>query len=251
VIEGEGMALDLAGSIRDLARAADFDYCFKASWDKANRTNVKSSRGPGFDEGLRILGKVREEIGVPVLTDFHAVDQADDVAKVVDVLQVPAFLCRQTDLLEAAAATGKAVNVKKGQFLAPEDMAGVVEKLHVFGCRDILLTERGSTFGYHNLVVDFRGLPIMRKLGHPVVFDATHSTQRPGGLGHMSGGNREEAPLLASAAAAVGVDGLFLEVHHDPENAQSDAATQLPLAWLESLLPRLRAIDDLRRTRGS
>jgi len=249
VLEGRDMALRLAEGIRGAAEAAGFDYCFKASWDKANRTSISSYRGPGLDEGLSILAEVRREAGVPVLTDFHAADQAAPVGEVVDVLQVPAFLCRQTDLLVAAARTGKAVNVKKGQFLAPENMEAVVGKLHEAGCRDVLLTERGTTFGYGNLVVDYRGLATMRRLGHPVIFDATHSTQHPGALGTRSGGDRAFAPVLARAALAVGVDGLFMEVHEDPERALSDAATQLPLAGLGDLLATLAAFDALRRER--
>ncbi len=249
VLEGRDMALRLAERSRDVAAAAGFDYCFKASWDKANRTSIDSYRGPGLDEGLALLAEVGREVGVPLLTDFHAADQAASVGEVVDVLQIPAFLSRQTDLLVAAAGTGKAVNVKKGQFLAPENMAAVVGKLHEAGCTDVLLTERGSSFGYSNLVVDFRGLGIMRKLGHPVVFDATHSTQQPGALGTRSGGDRTQAPVLARAAMAVGVDGLFLEVHEDPERALSDAATQLPLEGLGPLLETLAAFDRLRRER--
>lgn len=247
VLEGRDMALRLAESIRDVAEAVGFDYCFKGSFDKANRTSIESFRGPGLDEGLAILADVGREAGVPLLTDFHTAEQAAPVGEVVDVLQVPAFLSRQTDLLVAAARTGKAVNVKKGQFLAPENMESVVGKLHEAGCTDVLLTERGSTFGYGNLVVDFRGLGIMRQLGHPIVFDATHSTQQPGALGTRSGGDRTQAPILARAAMAVGVDGLFLEVHEDPDKALSDAATQLPLAGLAPLLETLIAFDRLRR----
>ena len=247
VLEGRDMALRLAEGIRDVAAGAGFDYCFKASWDKANRTSIESYRGPGLEEGLAILGDVGREVGVPVLTDFHAAEQAAPVGEVVDVLQIPAFLSRQTDLLVAAANTGKAVNVKKGQFLAPENMEAVVGKLHEAGCDNVLLTERGSTFGYGNLVVDFRGLGVMRGLGHPIVFDATHSTQQPGALGSRSGGDRTQAPILARAAMAVGVDGLFMEVHEDPDRALSDAATQLPLAGLGALLETLASFDRLRR----
>jgi 2-dehydro-3-deoxyphosphooctonate aldolase (KDO 8-P synthase) len=244
VIEGRDMALRHAERLRDLATPLGWSYCFKASYDKANRTSLDAFRGPGLEAGLRILAEVRREVGVPVLTDFHAADQAAPVGEVVDVLQVPAFLCRQTDLLVAAARTGKAVNVKKGQFLAPEAMQPVVEKLEGSGCHDILLTERGATFGYGNLVVDFRALPLMRRLGHPVVFDATHSVQRPGGLGDRSGGDRTEAPGLARAAMAVGVDGLFMEVHEDPDRALSDGPNQLVLGTLGPLLERLMAIRE-------
>jgi 2-dehydro-3-deoxyphosphooctonate aldolase (KDO 8-P synthase) len=242
VIESRDMALRHAEAIRKVAEARGFSYCFKSSYDKANRTSLHAYRGPGLEKGLDILAEVRREVGVPVLTDFHAADQAGPVGEVVDVLQVPAFLCRQTDLLVAAAQTGKAVNVKKGQFLAPENMKPVVEKLEGSGAAGILLTERGVTFGYGTLVVDFRSLPLMRSLGHPVVFDATHSTQRPGGLGDRSGGNRAEAPALARAAVAVGVDGLFMEVHEDPDRALSDGPNQLVLQTLGPLLDRLQAI---------
>jgi 2-dehydro-3-deoxyphosphooctonate aldolase (KDO 8-P synthase) len=242
VIEGRDMALRHAERIARIAADLGWDYCFKSSYDKANRTSIRSFRGPGLEEGLDILAAVRREAGVPVLTDFHAADQAAPVAEVADVLQVPAFLCRQTDLLVAAAETGRAVNVKKGQFLAPENMRTVVEKLEAAGAAGILLTERGVTFGYGTLVVDFRSLPIMRTFGHPVVFDVTHSTQRPGGLGDTSGGNRAEAPVLARAAVAVGVDGLFMEVHEDPDRALSDGPNQLRLDALAPLLVRLAAI---------
>jgi 2-dehydro-3-deoxyphosphooctonate aldolase (KDO 8-P synthase) len=242
VIEGREMALRHAERIRDLAEPLGFAYCFKSSYDKANRTSLDAFRGPGLDAGLEILAEVRRETGVPVLTDFHSEAEAAAVGEVVDVLQVPAFLCRQTDLLVAAARTGKAVNVKKGQFLAPEAMAPVVGKLEASGCTDILLTERGVTFGYGTLVVDFRSLPILRRLGHPVVFDATHSVQRPGGLGDRSGGDRTEAPVLARAAAAVGVDAFFMEVHEDPERALSDGPNQLVLSTLGPLLESLLAI---------
>lgn len=247
VIENRDMVLRLAERIRGLAGTAGFDYCFKASWDKANRTSIHSYRGPGFEEGLAILAEVRREVDVPVLTDVHTPDQAAPVGEVVDVLQIPALLCRQTDLLVAAARTGKAVNVKKGQFLAPQNMETVVQKLTESGCEDILLTERGTTFGYGDLVVDFRSLPIMRRLGHPVVFDATHSTQRPGALGTRSGGDRTVAPVLARAAMALGVDGLFLEVHEDPDHALSDAMTQLPLEGLGKLLASLVRIREAAR----
>jgi len=242
VIEGRDMVLRLAEAIRDVARAAGFSYCFKASYDKANRTSLDAYRGPGLDAGLEILAEVRREIGVPVLTDYHTPEQAAPVGEVVDILQVPAFLCRQTDLLVAGVKTGKALNVKKGQFLAPENMAPVVEKVRGSGGRDLMLTERGATFGYGNLVVDFRGLPAMRKLGHPVIFDATHSVQRPGGLGTKSGGDRREVPGLARAAVAVGVDGLFLEVHEDPDHAKSDGPNQLALETLAPLLETLKRI---------
>jgi 2-dehydro-3-deoxyphosphooctonate aldolase (KDO 8-P synthase) len=242
VIEGRDMALRHAERLRDVAARHDFRYVFKSSYDKANRTSLKGFRGPGLDAGLEVLAEVRREVGVPVLTDFHSEAEAAPVGEVVDVLQVPAFLCRQTDLLVAAARTGKAVNVKKGQFLAPEAMAPVVEKLRGSGCRDLLLTERGATFGYGNLVVDFRSLPILRRLGHPVVFDGTHSVQRPGGLGDRSGGDRTEVPYLVRAAAAVGVDGFFMEVHEEPERALSDGPNQLVLATVGELLAQVQAV---------
>jgi 2-dehydro-3-deoxyphosphooctonate aldolase (KDO 8-P synthase) len=242
VIESRDSALRHAERIRAVAEATGFRYCFKSSYDKANRTSLSSFRGPGLDEGLEVLAAVRREVGVPVLTDFHAADQAAPVAEVVDVLQVPAFLCRQTDLLVAAARTGKAVNVKKGQFLAPEQMANVVEKLRGSGCRDVLLTERGVSFGYGTLVVDFRSLPVLRSLGHPVVFDGTHSVQRIGGLGTRSGGDRREVPALLRAAAAVGVDAFFVEVHEDPDRALSDGPNSLALETLEPILRSLAAI---------
>ena len=242
VIESRDMALRHAERVKAIGAAAGFRVCFKSSFDKANRTSLSSFRGPGLDEGLDVLAEVRREIDVPVLTDIHEPGQARPAAEVVDVLQIPAYLCRQTDLLVAAAETGKAVNVKKGQFLAPENMGPVVEKLEAAGTHDIMLTERGATFGYGNLVVDFRGLPIMRDLGHPVIFDGTHSVQRPGGLGATSGGDRTQVPGLVRAAAAVGVDGFFLEVHEDPDNAKSDGPNMLQIDALEALLHRVQAI---------
>ncbi len=236
------MALRHAERIRDVAEAAGFNYCFKASFDKANRTSIHSFRGPGIEEGLNVLAQVRRDVGVNVLTDFHSADQAAAVGEVVDVLQVPAFLCRQTDILVAAAKTGKAVNVKKGQFLSPHNMQPLVQKLEESDCENILLTERGASFGYGNLVVDFRSLPLMRAMGHPVVFDGTHSVQRPGGLGDTSGGDRTEVPGLVRAAAAVGVDGFFLEVHEDPDNAKSDGPNMIILDQLEPLLQSIKSI---------
>jgi 2-dehydro-3-deoxyphosphooctonate aldolase (KDO 8-P synthase) len=242
VIESRDHALRHAERLRDVAARAGMPFCFKSSYDKANRSSAKSFRGPGIELGLRILAEVRSLAGVPVLTDFHVPQDASAVAEAVDVLQVPAFLCRQTDMLLAAAATGKAVAVKKGQFLAPGDMKNVVEKLHEGGCHDVLLTERGVSFGYGTLVVDFRSLPAMRALGHPVCFDATHSVQRPGGLGDRSGGDRREVPALARAAAAVGMDALFLEVHEDPDHAPSDGPNMLVLDRLPDLLAKVAAI---------
>lgn len=220
-------------------------YVFKASFDKANRTSGTAFRGQGLDEGLRILQTIKDEFGVPVVTDIHEPAQAAPVAEVADILQIPAFLSRQTDLLLAAAATGKCVNVKKGQFLAPWDMKNVVDKMTDAGCFNLLLTERGASFGYNTLVVDMRSLPIMRGYGWPVIMDATHAVQQPGGQGASSGGQREFIPTLARAAVAAGVDGLFLEVHPDPERALSDAATMLPLSHLEDVLAPCVAIDQI------
>jgi 2-dehydro-3-deoxyphosphooctonate aldolase (KDO 8-P synthase) len=242
VIEGMDHALRHAERLSAAAAEAGMSFVYKSSYDKANRSSGKSFRGLGMEQGLNVLAQVKAKVGCPVLTDFHTPDEAEPVAEVVDVLQVPAFLCRQTDMLLAAAATGKAVNVKKGQFLAPWDMKNVVEKLHEGGCRDLLLTERGASFGYGNLVVDFRSLPILRSYGHPVCFDATHSVQRPGGLGDRSGGDRTEVPGLARAAAAVGVDAMFMEVHEDPDHAPSDGPNMLVLADLPPLLARISAV---------
>jgi 2-dehydro-3-deoxyphosphooctonate aldolase (KDO 8-P synthase) len=242
VIESEESTLEVAREVRAVGERCGVEMIFKASYDKANRSSIESYRGPGLEAGLRILERVRSELGTRLLTDFHAPDQAAAVAKVVDVLQVPAFLCRQTDMLVAAARTGRAVNVKKGQFLAPVDMVNIVDKLRSAGAKEIMLTERGTTFGYQRLVVDFAGIAEMRKLGCPLVFDATHSVQLPGGRGKQSGGQREAIRDLALAAAAVGFDALFLEVHPDPDQALSDAATQLPLTDLEPLLSDVLAV---------
>lgn len=236
VIETEDMTLGVAEKIKKICDKVGVPLIFKASFDKANRTSISSFRGPSVEVGLKILGRVRDEFGVPITTDIHESSQAGEVAKVVDLLQIPAFLCRQTDLLLAAAATGKAVNVKKGQFLAPWDMGYVVEKLKAAGADQILLTERGSSFGYNALVVDYRSLPQMRSLGHPVVFDAGHSVQMPGGRGSASGGEGQFILPLARAAAAVGIDALFLEVHPDPDNAPSDGPNMVPLDELEKIL---------------
>ncbi len=242
VAESLEVCREIAGTALEACRSLDLPYVFKASFDKANRTSINSFRGPGLAAGLEILRKIREEFQVPVITDVHEPAQCAEAAKVVDMLQIPAFLCRQTDLLAAAAATGKPVNVKKGQFLAPEDMRGVVGKLEASGNPRILLTDRGTTFGYHNLVVDMRGLAVMRSLGCPVVFDATHSVQLPGGNGTSSGGNREFVPVLARAACAVGIDGLFLETHPRPEEALSDGANSLRLSDLKDLLAIMKEI---------
>jgi 2-dehydro-3-deoxyphosphooctonate aldolase (KDO 8-P synthase) len=248
-IESRDHALGLAERIASIARAAGMPLVFKASYDKANRTSLGGARGVGLEAGLRILEEIRATLGVPVLTDVHTEEQCAAAGAVVDMLQIPAFLCRQTDLLIAAARTGKAINVKKGQFLAPWDMANVAAKIAESGNRRITLCERGASFGYNTLVTDFRGLPIMARTGYPVVFDATHSVQQPGGQGGSSGGQREFAPVLARAAVAVGVDGVFVEAHEDPDRAPSDGPNMLPLDWLERLLPELKALDE--NARGS
>jgi len=242
VIESERLALETAQQIADIARALGMPYIFKSSYDKANRTSITSFRGPGLVEGIRILRKVREQIGVPVLTDIHSAEETARAAEGADILQIPAFLCRQTDLLVAAANTGRVVNVKKGQFLSPQEMGNVVKKLEESGTNRIILTERGSSFGYNNLVVDMRALPIMRRFGYPVVFDATHSVQLPGGAGTKSSGQREFILPLASAAAAAGCDGFFMEVHPNPDQALSDGPNMVPLAQLKPLLERLLRI---------
>ena len=244
VIEGETQTIAAARKVADVAQRHGLPAVFKCSFDKANRTSGKSFRGPGLSEGLRVLARVKQETGLPVLTDVHESGQCAKVAEVADVLQIPAFLSRQTDLLLAAGATGRAVNVKKGQFLAPDDMGNVVAKLAEAGCRDVLLTERGTTFGYHDLVVDFRSLLTMRAFA-PVCFDATHSVQRPGGQGDRSGGNRELAPPLARAAAAVGIDALFCEVHEDPDRALSDGPNSLTFPLWE------RTVADVERIRAA
>lgn len=244
VIESREMALDLARRLSALARRLNVKYIFKASFDKANRTSVDSYRGPGIDKGLEILSEIRSKFDVPVLTDIHEPWQAKVTAEVCDVLQIPAFLARQTDLVVTAGETGAVVNVKKGQFMAPEDMAQVVRKIESTGNRRIVLCERGTSFGYRNLVVDMRSLPIMRDLGYPVVMDATHAVQRPGGLGSGSGGDGKYAPLIARAAVAVGVDGLFMETHVNPAVAKSDAANAIKFAEVEKLwktLVKIRA----------
>lgn len=245
VLESEEFALKMAREIRQICDRLGINYIFKSSFDKANRTSIESFRGPSLAAGLTTLQRVKAEVGVPVLTDIHESNQAEIVATVVDVLQIPAFLCRQTDLLTAAAATGRAVNVKKGQFLAPWDMKNVVQKLEAGGATNILLTERGTSFGYNTLVVDFRSLPQMRALGYPVVFDATHSVQMPGGQGSKSGGQREFVPALARAAAAIGIDALFMEVHENPDIALSDGPNMVPLHQLEEIL---KQIVELRST---
>jgi 2-dehydro-3-deoxyphosphooctonate aldolase (KDO 8-P synthase) len=244
VIEEREFMLQIAETIKAICDKHGTGFVFKSSFDKANRSSGESKRGPGMEEGLAILAAVKEHVGVPVVTDVHESWQVVPTAEVADVLQIPAFLSRQTDLLQAAGATGRAVNVKKGQFLSPPEMSNVVAKLEATGCDRILLTERGTTFGYNDLVVDFRGLPQLRALGYPVVFDATHSVQRPGGLGDASGGQREYVPHLARAAVAVGVDALFVEVHDDPDTAPSDGPNMITPEMLDGLLAEVVAVRD-------
>jgi len=247
VIESEAHARKMAESVARIAADASTPYIFKASYDKANRSSTKSFRGPGLKEGLRILGKIKSDLKLPILTDIHDVSQAAPAGEVCDILQIPAFLSRQTDLLVAAATTGRIVNVKKAQFLSPWDMTNVAEKIAAAGNKRIILTERGASFGYQNLVVDMRSFPILKKLGHPVVFDVTHSVQLPGGQGHASGGQPEFIEPLARAGVAAGVDGVFLETHDSPSEALSDGANALPLSQLAGLLARLKELSSLVR----
>ncbi|MBI5308123.1 MAG: 3-deoxy-8-phosphooctulonate synthase [Planctomycetes bacterium] len=242
VIESYEGCMRLAEKLKNLFLAKGTPFIFKASYDKANRTSVKSYRGPGIEDGLKILAEIKRQLGVPILSDVHSEEDVSKAAETLDILQIPAFLCRQTDLIIAAAKTGKPINIKKGQFLAPWDMKPLVEKVKSAGNERILLTERGVSFGYNNLVSDMRSLVIMRKFGYPVIFDATHSVQLPGGQGHASGGEREMSSPLARAAVATGCDGLFLEVHETPEKALSDAATMLPFADLPALVDQVLEI---------
>ena len=244
-IESRGHALEVAAALRELSDAAGVPIIYKSSYDKANRTSATAARGIGMAEGLAILAEVRAVTGLPTLTDVHAADQCAPAAEAVDVLQIPAFLCRQTDLLLAAGATGRVINVKKGQFLAPCDMVNVAAKIASTGNHNILLCERGASFGYNTLVSDFRALPIMARTGYPVVFDATHSVQQPGGQGTSSGGQREFAPVLARAALAVGVAAVFIETHPDPDRAPSDGPNMIPLREMPALVARLKAFDQL------
>jgi len=256
VIESRELAFETAGRLQEIARALGIPFIYKSSFDKANRSSGSSFRGPGIDEGLKILADVRDQLGVPVLTDVHDVDQVDAVAAVVDMMQTPAFLCRQTDFIQACAATGKPVNIKKGQFLAPGDMVQVVNKARAASQAaghsgdNILVCERGASFGYNNLVSDMRSLAIMRDTGCPVVFDATHSVQLPGGQGTSSGGQREFVPVLARAAVAVGVAGLFMETHPDPAKALSDGPNAVPLGHMQALLASLVALDRVTKASG-
>ena len=247
VIESEAHARMMAERVAKIAADAAVPYVFKASFDKANRSSIQAYRGPGVNEGLRILGKIRKELQVPILTDIHQVAQAEQAAEIADILQIPAFLARQTDLLLAAAKTGRIINIKKGQFLSPWDMGNVVEKVASSGNRNIILTERGASFGYNNLVVDMRTFPVLRNLGYPVVYDVTHSVQLPGGQGHASGGQPEFIEPLARAGVAAGVDGIFLETHDNPTAALSDGANALPLTQLPQLLARLKELSTLVR----
>ena len=244
-LENEKHAFDVANKLKEITKKLNINLIYKTSFDKANRTSLKGKRGAGLDKSLPIFDKIRKDLGIPVLTDVHSIDQCKIVSKHVDVLQIPAFLCRQTDLLVAAAKTGKIINVKKGQFLAPWDMTNVIKKIEDSGNKNILVTERGASFGYNTLVSDMRSLPIMAKSGYPVVFDATHSVQQPGGMGDKSGGQREFVEYLARAAVAVGVAAVFIETHPDPDNAPSDGPNMLALSKLPSLLKQLIQIDKL------
>jgi 2-dehydro-3-deoxyphosphooctonate aldolase (KDO 8-P synthase) len=251
VVESEQLQIDVAGQLKEICAALNMPFVFKSSYDKANRSSSQSFRGVGMQEGLRILSEVRRQVGVPVLTDVHAEDEIAEAAAAVDVLQTPAFLCRQTDFIHAVAAAGKPVNIKKGQFLAPEDMKNVVAKAREASGRDnILVCERGASFGYHNLVSDMRALAIMRATGCPVVFDATHSVQLPGGQGTTSGGQREFVPVLARAAVAAGVAGVFMETHPDPAQAPSDGPNAWPLGRMRELLTTLAELDATVKRRG-
>jgi len=247
VVESEAHAFKMAHAIRSITERLGIPYIFKASYDKANRTSMNAYRGPGIDEALRVLGRIRNDAGVAVLTDVHEVSQVRAAAEAVDVLQIPAFLSRQTDLIVEVARSGRVINIKKGQFLAPNDMKNAIEKATSQGNERVMLTERGTSFGYNNLVVDFRGLPIMRSFGYPVVYDVTHSLQRPGGLGASTGGDSQFIEYMARAGVACGVDGVFMEVHDNPSAAFSDGPNSLPLERLEPLLERLKAIHELVR----
>ena len=244
VIESEELVLSIAGKMKEITDELGIPYTFKASFDKANRTSIHSFRGPGIDEGLRILQKVKDAFALPICTDIHEPWQAERAAEVCDILQIPAFLCRQTDLLVAAAKTGRCINIKKAQFLAPWDMKNCVEKVRETGNPRVMLCERGTSFGYNTLVVDMTGLRVMKEFGVPVIFDATHSVQKPGGNGTSTGGNRQFAEYLAKAAVAVGVDGLFMETHPDPDHALSDGPNMVPLGEMKELLTKLQRVYD-------
>ncbi len=249
-LESEEHAIKISTELKKITEELQINLIYKTSYDKANRTSLKGKRGIGLDKSLPIFDKIRKEVGIPVLTDVHTAEQCSIVANHVDVLQIPAFLCRQTDLLIAAAKTGKVINVKKGQFLAPWDMANVIKKIESSGNKNILITERGASFGYNTLVSDMRALPIMSKFGFPIVFDATHSVQQPGGMGEKSGGQREFVPYLARAAVAVGVGAIFMETHEDPDNAPSDGPNMVPIKEIKGLLKKLTEIDKLVKSNG-
>ena len=251
VIESEQLVIEVGEGLKAICAGLGLPFIFKTSFDKANRSSHDSFRGPGLEKGIEILSRAKERLEIPFLVDVHTAEQVPAVARVADVVQIPAFLCRQTDLIKAACESGRVVNVKKGQFLAPWDARNIVRKCEAFGARGILLTERGTSFGYNNLVADMRSLPIMRGFGYPVVFDATHSLQLPGGLGSSTGGQREFAPHLMRAAVAAGCDGLFIEVHPQPDRALSDGPNQLPLEGLSEILARCMAIDRIVKGRGA
>jgi 2-dehydro-3-deoxyphosphooctonate aldolase (KDO 8-P synthase) len=250
VVESEQMAIDTAGKLKEITAKLNIPFIYKSSFDKANRSSTGSYRGPGMEEGLRVLAEVKKQLGVPVLTDVHEDTPLSEVAEIVDILQTPAFLCRQTNFIQNVAKQNKPVNIKKGQFLAPWDMKNVVDKAKAVGNEHIMVCERGVSFGYNTLVSDMRGLVIMRETGCPVVFDATHSVQQPGGQGTSSGGQRQFVPVLARAAVAAGVSGLFMETHPNPEEALSDGPNSMPLKSMEELLTTLKIIDDAAKTRG-
>ena len=252
VIENYETTREIAASLKKITAGLEIPLIFKASYDKANRTSVNSFRGPGLVDGLNILAEIKKEFDVPILSDVHRISEIEAAARVLDIIQIPAFLCRQTDVITAVAQTGKPVNIKKGQFLAPWDISNVVEKITATGNRRILITERGTMFGYNNMVVDFRGFMIMRRTGYPVIFDATHSVQLPGGAGTSSGGQRDFAPMLARAAVAAGVDGIFMEVHKDPDHALCDGPNSLKLDTIYDLLAQLKSIHrTINRIQGS
>jgi len=245
VIEDEKISMEIARFLKDLAQRLDIPFIFKASYDKANRTTFSSFRGPGLKDGLSILKKIKEELHIPILSDVHRFEEIEPACEILDVVQVPAFLCRQTDFIVEIARKSRIINIKKGQFLSPWEVENVIKKAEYAGCENIMITERGASFGYNNLVVDFRSFPIMRKMGRPLIFDGTHSVQLPGGAGASSGGEREMAPYLCRAAVAAGVDGIFLEVHPDPERALCDGPNSLYLSSLAELLVMLKKIDRL------
>ncbi len=247
VIESEEITLTTAKKLKEICDRLGISLIFKSSYDKANRTSGSSFRGPGMDQGLKMLSDVKKKFSIPVMSDVHSVDEVRPASEVLDALQIPAFLCRQTDLILSSSRTGKPVNIKKGQFLAPWDVKNIIEKFTSTGNQKLLITERGTSFGYHNLIVDFRGFPVIRSFGYPLLFDATHSLQLPGGQGSSSGGQREFASPLARAAVATGVDGLFIEVHPDPAQALSDASTMVPLQEIEGLLQQTKALHDMVR----